>query len=372
MRFTSVDDTVVTEHIICNKLIWEGIKLKIAHVTTFGPNGCGLYEASYNMMTADYLNGHEVYCVDTGIKPDNTTINPQVGAEENRGRFKFKVSHHDILDKMDLIVMHTYCRESWYCRNSAPLVWIIHGRPAAAFRQELNHPEYLAFTAYGNISYWPRVKATVHFWPEYKPYYDAVVMPGKQKVLEFPAIDEERFSPVGKKFDLTFDGKKPEYIGKWNGLICDARRDDIDRFDVLIGALHAAKMIPGLKWHFFGLDTPIKEAEQNILGRIEQIGALGVRIGRVCNMQDIYRSCDFLYTPHKIITQTIGEAVSCCLPVIAQKGNKVAAQTIDVSNPDDLVNVLRYVNWNNFINKPLPTLCEFGAAMNRIYEEAVR
>lgn len=339
--------------------------MKIAHVTTFAPNGSGLYEASRNMMKADYLNGHEVFCIDTGIKADLSKHPPKVGEVDDRGNYKITVQHHDRLNDADIIVMHTYCPEVWYAKNQVPLLWIVHGRPAAAYRQDVAHPDVLAYQAYGNISYWPRVKKCVHFWPEYKPYWDIIMQPDKQEILEFPAIDEERFSPDGDKWQFV----KPEYVGIYNGLICDPRRDDIDRFDLFVGAYHAAKMIPGLKWHFFGLDTPFNVAEERMLWHIEQIGALGTRMGRVSEMERVYRAFDFLYTPHKIITQIVGEAVACGLPVIAQHGNKVAAKTIDVTDPNQLINAI--INIRNVQNKPMPTLKEFGEKMNQVYESVL-
>jgi hypothetical protein len=334
--------------------------MKIAHVTTFAPNSCGLYEASRNMMKADYLTGHEVFCVDTGINADLTKRPPRVGEIDDRSKYKIKVDHQDKMNDADIIVMHTYCPEVWYAKNQVPLIWICHGRPAAAWRQDVAHPT-LAYQAYGNVSYWPRVKKCVHFWPEYKPYWDIIMEPGKQAIIDFPAIDEERFSQIGDKWDI-----KPEYRGKINGLICDPRRDDIDRFDLFVGAWNACKKIPVLKWHFFGLDNPFNKAEERMLWQIEQIGGLGTRISRVSEMERVYRAFDFLYTPHRIITQTVGEAVSCGLHVIAQHGNKVAAQTIDTSEPHQLINAIQ--NLHKYENKKIPALREFGAKMNEIYK----
>lgn len=338
--------------------------MKIAHVTTFAPNSCGLYEASFNMMKADYLNGNQPYCIDTGIKADLTQQEPKVGAVDNRGNFKIVTQHKDILDNVDIIVMHTYCPEHWYSKNQVPIIWVIHGRPAAAFRQDYAHPETLAYQAYGNISFYPRVKKCVHFWPEYKPYWDIIMQDGKQEILDFPAIDEERFNKFGDKWDI-----KPEYIGAINGLICDPVREDIDRFDLFVGAWNACKEIPGLKWHFFGLDTPFNAAEERMLWQIQQIGGLGTRIGRVSEMERVYRAFDFLYTPHKIITQIVGEAVACGLHVIAQKGNKVAAQTVDTSNPSELVNAIKYIDCNE--NGHIWKLKYFGLKMNEIYKKVI-
>jgi hypothetical protein len=336
--------------------------MRIAHITTFSPNGCGLYEASRNMMKADYLNGNQPLCVDTGIKSDLSKHVPKVGEVDDRGNFKIITQHHDSLNEVDVIVMHTYCPEVWYAKNQKPLIWIVHGRPAAAWKQDVEHPDILAYQAYGNISYWPRVKKCVHFWPEYIPYWDILMQPGKQIALEFPAIDEERFSPEGDKWDI-----KSEYKGTINGLICDPRREDIDRFDLFVGAYAACKAIPGLKWHFFGLDTPFNVAEERMLWNIERIGGLGTRIGRVSEMERVYRAFDFLYTPHRIITQTVGEAATCGLPIISPHGNKIAAHTVDMQNPNALINVLMYAK--NMKNNTIPTLKEFGARMNEIYEQ---
>jgi glycosyltransferase involved in cell wall biosynthesis len=347
----------------------NNLGLKIAHVTTFSPNGSGLYEASRNMMKADFLNGHEVFCIDTGINADLTKQAPRVGHVDDRGNYKIVVEHQDKLNDADIIVMHTYCPEVWYAKNQIPFIWICHGRPAAAFRQDVAHPETLAYQAYGNISYWPRVKKCVHFWPEYKPYWDIIMQEGKQEILDYPAIDEKRFSIVGDKWTI-----KHEYIGEINGLICDPRRDDIDRFDLFVGAYHAAKSIKGLKWHFFGLDTPFNSAEERMLWHIERIGALGTRIGRVSDMERVYRAFDFLYTPHRIITQIVGEAVACGLPVIASTGNKVAAITIDVNNPNNLINAIKNIRDcpSLFNNKSIPKLKNFGEKMNKIYMDVIR
>jgi hypothetical protein len=336
--------------------------MRIAHVTTFAPNGSGLYEASRNMMKADYLNGNEPFCIDTGIKSDLSRNEPKVGAIDDRGNFKIVTHSKDMLDNVDIIVMHTYCPEAWYSRNQVPMLWVVHGRPAAAFRQDYAHPDVLAYQAYGNISFYPRVKKCIHFWPEYKPYWDIVMQEGKQEILEHPAIDEERFSAIGDKWDI-----KPEYVGEINGLICDPVREDVDRFDLFVGAWNACMLIPGVKWHFFGLDTPFNAAEERLLWQIERIGGLGCRIGRVSEMQRVYRAFDFLFTPHRIITQIVGEAVACNLPIIAPHGNKVASQTIDITNPKQLSEAI--LNVKKYENKKIYTLREFGAKMNDIYNK---
>jgi hypothetical protein len=316
------------------------------------------------MMKADWLVGNIPLAVDTGIKSDATCHEPQVGAVDDRGGFKVEIQNKDALNNVDIIVMHTYCPELWLVKNQSPIIWILHGRPAAAFRQEVEHETMTAYSAYGDVSHWPRVKKMIHFWPEYEKYWDLMIEKGKQEIFEYPAIDEERFSSEGDKW-----GIKPEDLGTINGLICDPRRDDIDRFDLIVGAYAASKAIPGLKWHFFGLDTPIKKVEERMLWELQKIGGLGTYIGRVHSMERVYRAFDFIYTPHRIITQIAGEAVACGLPVIAQHGNKVASQTVDVTNPDELARAI--LSLKEHKNKSIPTLREFGERMNEVYKKVM-
>jgi hypothetical protein len=87
-------------------------------------------------------------------------------------------------------------------------------------------------------------------------------------------------------------------------------------------------------------------------------------------MERVYRAFDFMYTPHRIITQTVGEAVACGLPVIAPHGNKVASQTIDITDPAQLVWAIE--TRKQAKNNKMWTLKEFGACMAKIYKEACK
>jgi hypothetical protein len=50
-------------------------------------------------------------------------------------------------------------------------------------------------------------------------------------------------------------------------------------------------------------------------------------------------------------------------------GNKVAAQTIDVTEPAQLINAIN--NINKYQNKAIPSLREFGEKMNNIYKGVI-
>lgn len=339
--------------------------MKICHITTWSPNSCGLTEASFNMIKADMLNEHEVYCVDTGINADLSKKNKSsIGESVDRNGCKITCEHPSKLDIVDLIVQHTWLPDHYLSRNQAPIVYINHGRPEASYLQEFQEPKYLAYSAYGSISYQPRIKKIICFWPEFKPYFEINSDVNKYIYLNYPAIDESIYSKDGIKYDIP-DEKK----GKINGLICDGNRRDLNRFDLFIGAYHAVKCIPGLKFHFIGLNNPINEAEQRLLSKIKEIDGVGMILPKVHHMDHFYRSMDFLYTNQKIITQIVGEACGCGLKVIADKGNKVASQTIDIKQPIQLSNVIRKLD--RYSNKSIWSLKRFGEEMSKIYKEVI-
>jgi hypothetical protein len=338
--------------------------MKIAHITTWAPNTCGLTEASFNMIKADYLNNRQVFCVDTGVNANLTQKEKSsIGECVDRNGFLIKSIHPDILNEVDLIIQHTWIPDKYLSYNEAPIIYINHGRPEATYLQEFKEKNMLAFTAYGNITYNPRIKKMVYFWPEYTQYWECICDKTKLIALDYPAIDESIFS---KK-----EGFIPkEKLGKLNGLICDGNRLDINRFDLFIGAIKAAEKIKGLKWHFVGLDNPINNAEERLLNKLKQMGSLGIVLNKIKEMNLIYNAVDFLYTNQKIITQIAGECVSCGTKVIAENGNKIASQTIDTKNPIELINAIK--NINLFENKPIWNLKKFGEEMNNIYIDVIR
>lgn len=311
--------------------------MKIVHITTYKPNSCGLTEASFNMAKADILNGHDVSVIDTGIAASDLSRQPpSVGEKVQRGSIDIISEHHSVLDKADLIVQHTYCNDSWLSRNQAPIVYILHGRPDACYRQELDEPQYLAFSAYGGISHYPRIKKVVSFWDAYDRYWEIVCDKSKLVTLDFPAIDDEIFSPKGIKFEIPKNKK-----GDKNIMVCDGNRRDITRFETFVTAYHEAKNTPGLKYHFIGLDTPIRDAENRLLAKIRDVGGLGLVMGKIHHLDHFYRAMDSILTPHSIITQIVGEAIATGIDVISTTGCKFPVS--------------------------LWTLKEFGAEMNQIY-----
>ena len=339
--------------------------MKIVHITTWAPNTCGLTEASFNMMKADMLNNHEVHCVDTGINADlKVKKKLSIGEVVNRAGYKIKCEHPYILNKADLIVQHTWMPDRYLSYNQAPIIYINHGRPEVTYLQEFQEPKYLAWTAYGDITHQPRIKKMVYFWPEYTQYWEVVCDKNKLIALDYPAIDGD----IYKSFS-AFTPIPKEKRGEINGLICDGNRRDLNRFDLFIGAYHSAKKIKGLKWHFVGLDDPIKDSEERLLNKLKQIGGLGMVLPKIKELNMVYNSVDFLYTNQKIVTQITGEAASCGLKIIAENGNKIASQTIDTKDPKQLCRAIEILDILK--NQPIWSLKKFGEEMNKIYEEVI-
>jgi hypothetical protein len=306
----------------------------IGHFAPFAPARCGLYEAARDMAKADILAGHGVLFFDTGIINDNKQDQPQVGKQDNRAGFSINVSSLNEINNLDVIIAHTGINDNWIVKTEAPIVWVVHGRPLACFRPELMGKNN-SFSLYENISKWPRVKKMLYFWPEFTPYWKNVFPDNKLHSLEYPCVDNARFCPDGNKYE--FKSK-----GKYNILLCDSMREDIDNFELVNGLIEAVRQLPGIKIHFFGsLDLPLPNCWNIVLNKLKDLGGLGDIVGRITNIEDVYRSADLVASPNRIITRTIGESILCGTPVLCQQGNKVGTYQCDVAYAKEVVEAVR-------------------------------
>jgi glycosyltransferase involved in cell wall biosynthesis len=305
----------------------------VAHVAPFAPNRCGLYEAARDMARADISGGNDVLFVDSGITKNGKREAGQIGAVDNRGDFLLKTCDPKLLDSANIIIMHTGVSDSWLVRNQAPLIWAVHGRPLACFRPE-RMGKGNSYSLYQNVANWQRTKGMLYFWKEFKPHWEPIFQ-GKDIILPYPVIDEIRFKTTYEKHNL----KNP---GEINILVCDSEREDIDHYNMVVGLLEAVKKHPGLKVHFFGLDMingDLPNCWNILLGEIKKQGGLGDVSGRIGNMEKVYNAVDCLISPNKIITRTIGEALSCGIPVISENNtlNLMSDYTCDMSDPADIL-----------------------------------
>ncbi len=288
--------------------------MKIAHISMFGPNRCGLYEASRDMAKADVLSGHTVYFIDSGVsKIDGTREPSQIGAVDDRSGFKLTTAHPDLIDDADIIVMHTGIEDLKLVKNQAPIIWVVHGKPLDCFRPEQDGKRS-SYSLYGDLSKWKRVKKMLHFWPEYIPFWSPVFPSEKHVCFDYPVIDEQRFNNEGKKHTL-------ENSGKYNILICDSVRADIDLFEMVIGCIEVAKKYPNeFKFHFYGFEHDKIKCWQNVLAELKRVGGLGDVKGRFTNMEQVYRAVDCVFSPNRINNRVVAESLSCGKPVIQEIG----------------------------------------------------
>jgi glycosyltransferase involved in cell wall biosynthesis len=244
-------------------------------------------------------------------------------------------------DNADVLVYHTGVPDNWVVRSQAPIITIIHGRPLATFRPEQNLEPRNGYTLLNMLGDWPRLKKAVYFWPEHTPYWRNIMPEEKLVAIDFPPIDLKRFTPEGPVHEFG-----QAHRGKYNALIADAWRPDIDCFEIANGAIEAAKLMPGLKVHFYSVETMPDTSNLTpcwtlLLNTLSRFGAGGELNGRQPGLEEVFRAVDFVMSPNRIVTRIIGEALACGVPVLAAEGCKVTPYTADIFNPEEVGQVAR-------------------------------
>lgn len=350
--------------------------MKICHVLPFAPNRCGLYEAGRDMIKADYMSGHEVIIIDAGIIKDGEMV--EEGKEnqiDNRSDFKLVTDSLDRLEDADIIVMHTGLADNILVRTEAPLIWVVHGRPNACFRPEIQGKS-TAYSLYWNVSKWRRTKKMLYFWPEFIPHWKPLFK-DKNLCLDYPVIDDRPFLQTSKD-DFNFSS-----TGKINFVLCDAEREDIDIYETLIGFLEASEYVKDIKLHIYALEFPLKNAYNILLGIMKNRGILGDLMPRVPYLNQVFKKADCLITPNSIITRTAGEAMQADLPIISQAPSKITPYTANFNDSKDVsLRILEFCE--DFISKSVNndtsnlnlkkhlSLETYSNKMNKVYEEILK
>lgn len=347
--------------------------MRIVHAAPFAPNRAGIYEAARDMVRADALAGHGVEFVDVGVTVGTTREAPLIGAVDDRGGFRIVTAPPLCLDYADVIVCHTGVPDAWVVRTQAPMVWVLHGRPLAAYRLEQATGLH-SYSLYAEVARWPRATRLVSFWPEHRPYWNVIIPAEKLVTLDDPPCDGERFTPDGERYVIP-----DQHRGAINGLIADSWREDIDIYEVVHGALEASKRLLGLRWHLYGIERQ-DGPWTYLLDALRRAGALGEVCSRVAGMEARYRAYDLVLTPHRIVTRTISEALCSGVPVVAAIG---CAVTPYLMRPDDPASVAEaveaLVTTEPAFRRRLAReqaarfdLRPFGMAMTAIYTQAVQ
>lgn len=325
------------------------------------------------MVRADLLAGHGVELVDVGVTVGTTREPAQIGAVDDRGGFRLVTAPPSCLDWADVIVCHTGVPDAWVVRSQAPMVWILHGRPLAAFRlEEQSRGALRSYSLYAEVAAWPRVRRLVSFWPEFAPYWQPLLPADKLVTLDYPACDGERFSPTGEAHEIP-----AVHRGRLNGLICDSQREDIDLFEILHGAIAASRRTPGLRWHLCGVEQR-DGPWGHLLDAMRRAGALGEVVGRIANIECMYRAVDLVLTPHRIVTRVISEALCCGTSIVAAQGCTVTPFTMRPDSPSSVADAVEEAAMTEpglrrrmaITESQRFNLRAFGAAMTDVYEQA--
>lgn len=358
--------------------------MEIVHFAPYGPNRAGIYEAARDMVRADTERGHLVSFVDTGpVTNEGKQEAAQIGAIDDRGGFRLVTMPPAWADDADLLVYHTGVNDGWVVRNQAPIVTVIHGRPLSMFRPEQDlKPGRNGYTLLHMLGTWPRLKKAITFWPEFTPYWRNIIPEEKLAEIDYPPIDLKRFAPEGPVHEF-----KQEHQGRWNVLIADAWREDVDIFEIANGAIEAVKRMPGMKVHFYSMETVpgtpnLAGCWALLTGVLGRYGGLGEINGRQPGLDAVYRAVDFVMSPNRIVTRIIGEALACGVPVLAPHGCKVTPYTADISDPEevgvvaerivqDLENDREAVQKQCLETAQRFSLERYGEAIERVYREAV-
>lgn len=306
--------------------------MNIVHFAPFAPNGCGLYEAARDMIVADRIAGHYTLLVDTGVFIGGQHTPGESGKVDSRYGIPVETSDPAVAMDADLIIAHTGIPDPWIVGSQAPIIWMLHGRPQACFRPE-QFGNGNSFSLLASVAKWPRVKSLVSFWPYHKPFWLPIIPETKLVVLDSPPIDPQRFSRSGNAWG--FDGMG----GKVNVVLADSLREDVDLYEVTNGIIEFCKGNSGVKFHFFGMENPLR-CWEFLVQELRMLGGLGQIWARRTGMDEVYRGADLVLSPHKITTRVIGEALSCGTPVLAAHGCKHASLTCDPSDPFDVAKVL--------------------------------
>lgn len=302
--------------------------MKIVHFAPFAPCACGLYEAARDMVAADLEAGHEAYLVDTGATyttNEGMKHTPgEIGKEDKRGFYAITSANPIVAQTADVLIAHTGVPDPWFSTTQAPMLWMLHGRPRACFGPE-QFGRGDSYSLMARIAKWPRVKNMITFWPYHEVYWKNIIPLEKLVVLSAPVVDFTRFGPGGHIHDFQNLG------GDIDIALADSLREDVDLYEIANGALEFARNNRGVRFHFYGMDDPLR-CWDYILSELRILGALGEVWARRPNIEEIYRAADIILSPHKITTRVIAEALCCGTPVIAAHGCEYATWNCDVSD----------------------------------------
>ena len=322
--------------------------IKVAHIAAFTPHRAGLYETTREVILAERKQGIDARLVDCGNpneanliakekkkllpfysylgKAALLAVNGAIEYLKSQGHFvvePVKPGTEDrgivvedekwAIEEADILVGHSGFSEALQ-KLKKPLVLCCHGRPRSSFLLEWQG-KYPVYSGYSKLNADPRVLKFVTFWKEHIPNLAMVI--DKEKLAYVPpCVDLDFFSPRGKK------GEFPD-PNRFNIVIVDIWREDIDPWDVFHCCYLFCEKHPEAQFHMFGCKPPSEIGPWAfLLKRAQSEGKLGIVSGLIDAIDEVYRTADMMVTPHTIATRTVRESLASGLPLVAAEGNK--------------------------------------------------
>jgi len=323
------------------------MSIRCAHIVAVTPHRAGIYETAREIVIGERSQGIDARIVDCGNKCEAGLVNKKrkelepyfahLGVARNAGiegainylktTEAFNVEcvkkgtedrgiiiedNEWVINEADIIVGHSGFHNEIQNLNK-PYIMCAHGRPKSSFLLEY-YKEYSVYASYVNMNHDKRILKFITFWKEYIPNIAMLVNPEKIEYVP-PCVDTNFFNPEGEKFDFP-DNKK------FNIIIVDVWRKDIDPYHVVHCCHWFCKKHPEAQFHMFGCKPPDDMGPWKILlGKCQKEGTLGIVTGMIKEIDKVYRSADMMATPHTIATRTVRESLASGLPLVAEEGN---------------------------------------------------
>lgn len=278
--------------------------MRVAHWSIWGPNKCGMYHTTKDIVEAQNALGLDTAFIDP-LDP-----NPKTDGQ-------FKLQGHHWADTADIYMLHLTIPEP-YMSDGTPLIVALHGHPLYSMQTELYGLEQGNPAPFSTIiTYFNRTEPTwfVSLWKEDQgDYWDAI--DGLREVPRIRYVPRgiafgDRWSPEGPKRDLEGD---PVIV------ICDQFRYYKDALPSIWGAYHYWLRNPKARVYLYGM-PPSGCPQRATLESWLAFGSLHRCVGQTNDIVDylpeVYRAADVLLTTATCESRVVVEAQACGCAVAA-------------------------------------------------------
>ena len=297
-------------------------KIKVAHFAAFCPNVTGQYATVKDMIKAERKVGIDAQFIATSIDAKKQALSDAAGKKDG-----WLVTQNPAWTRgADIIVRHS-CVPDKFANLGIPMVMALHGRPESTFIIEFVGLMKI-YQLLSEVQKDPRYRGWITFWKEHEFFHK---MKFKEDRLYYvPAmVDLDEYNPTGIKVNYKITNGTPNII------VADMWRHDMTPYTMLYAAAKfKEKYCPDAKVHVFG--APPNKTKV-LMDLMRKKGVVGNVMGMAKPMCNVYRSGDFLITPHNIATRIVRESLACGLPIVAGTTNQFTKYRADPRDIDGFV-----------------------------------